>query len=180
MTDPDQCEIRVAAKGRSASEELAGGGGRWSIAFRKFVSLPSVVGWVGPKITHKQNRSSDQRAQPAHKCEVSQRPAGGAACSASSPRSCCAASCVVTTCTCAFCNNVLATRTSQPPHPHSTYHATHVPHHPYSLSLPGTLQHTRHITLSFGDEFPSPQPLHRDQPSHALRSLHISPPPPNL
>ena len=38
------------------------------------------------------------------------------------------------------------------------------------LSLSGTLQHTRHITLSFGDEVPSPQPLHKDQPSHALGS----------
>ena len=109
-------------------------------------------------------------ATATHKCEVSQGPAGGAACSAISQRSRCAASCVVTSCTCAFCNNVLATRTSQPPRPHCRHHV--------HLSLPGTLQHTRHITLSFGDEFPPPQPLH----SRHTRSDPFTPllPHPNL
>ena len=44
------------------------------------------------------------------------------------------------------------------------------------LSLPVTLQTTCHITLSFGDEFPT-QTLHRDQTPRAHVSLLPSPPP---
>ena len=56
----------------------------------------------------------------------------------------------------------------RPRHPHSpsspsTLQAPRPPRtSPLALiSFPGTLQHTRHITLFFGNEFASPQPLHR-------------------